>query len=273
MQKSHISFAEKRRERFKDIITVQVVNILSELRLEQALTQRLIYKHSNAHRGKIYFVRFARVGQLARILVSRDMECIFVTIAEAVDGQNSDTLNNLHANFFKDTKFLTVRLKNYTEAAARCISSSLLSRQFFVPMSLCFLAVLSRCRALAIRLSHVLSELQGILASMPQHSAPERCIRVQPNALSKANFSRLFNEDVGEEIVTEQSGDLEVASRCADAGLADKRRTSPSTTSAGRASGDDDDTASLPEHGVEKGAQPLFRKSEALCLLCPCFDV
>jgi hypothetical protein len=135
---------------------------LSQLELEQAVFERMVYKNKNQHRRCSYFQYLLKVRRELRLLRTANMEGMlrpcFHVISGRISKQKIHVLESLKLkksdtgkpNILERLLGALRLLSQMTEPILKAASgiSTLLARSFFIGFSVTFLALLARLRVL-----------------------------------------------------------------------------------------------------------------------------
>jgi hypothetical protein len=142
-------------------------------------------------------LRFTYVVKLARILSRLEFQESFKNFIESCSWDKCIENLHLHLDYVGIVKKITQAFCSVIKDAARSIDLYLLTRNFFIPFSLCALAILSRYNALACKFIQSISKIEKIFRNVQTNCSTVSSLK----PLSK-NFdeSNSLVEDVGIEI-------------------------------------------------------------------------
>ncbi|XP_019094574.1 PREDICTED: uncharacterized protein LOC104758389 [Camelina sativa] len=162
---------------------------LSQLELEHAVFDRMVYKNKNQHRRCSYFQYLLKVRRDLRILRTANMEGIlrpcFHVISGKISKQKIHVLESLKLkkcdtgkpNVLERLRGTLHLLSQMTEPILKAASgiSTLLARSFFVGFSVTFLALLARLRVLV---QQILLDAVTVFNSVTSTSLKKQSVKI-----------------------------------------------------------------------------------------------
>ncbi|XP_010461932.1 PREDICTED: uncharacterized protein LOC104742611 [Camelina sativa] len=162
---------------------------LSQLELEHAVFDRMVYKNKNQHRRCSYFQYLLKVRRDLRILRTANMEGIlrpcFHVISGKISKQKIHVLESLKLkkcdtgkpNVLERLRGTLHLLSQMTEPILKAASgiSTLLARSFFVGFSVTFLALLARLRVLV---QQILLDAVSVFNSVTSTSLKKQSVKI-----------------------------------------------------------------------------------------------
>ncbi|VYS48715.1 unnamed protein product [Arabidopsis thaliana] len=162
---------------------------LSQLELEQAVFERMVYKNKNQHRRCSYFQYLLKVRRELRLLRTANMEGMlrpcFHVISGRISKQKIHVLESLKLkksdtgkpNILERLLGALRLLSQMTEPILKAASgiSTLLARSFFIGFSVTFLALLARLRVLV---QQILLDAVSVFNSVTSTSLKKQSVKI-----------------------------------------------------------------------------------------------
>ncbi|CAL9218454.1 unnamed protein product [Arabidopsis halleri] len=162
---------------------------LSQLELEQAVFERMVYKNKNQHRRCSYFQYLLKVRRDLRLLRTANMESMlrpcFHVISGRISKQKIHVLESLKLkkadtgkpNILERLLGALHLLSQMTEPILKAASgiSTLLARSFFIGFSVTFLALLARLRVL---IQQILLDAVSVFNSVTSTSLKKQSVKI-----------------------------------------------------------------------------------------------
>ncbi|KAG7594789.1 hypothetical protein ISN45_Aa01g035230 [Arabidopsis thaliana x Arabidopsis arenosa] len=162
---------------------------LSQLELEQAVFERMVYKNKNQHRRCSYFQYLLKVRRELRLLRTANMESMlrpcFHVISGRISKQKIHVLESLKLkkadtgkpNILERLLGALHLLSQMTEPILKAASgiSTLLARSFFIGFSVTFLALLARLRVL---IQQILLDAVSVFNSVTSTSLKKQSVKI-----------------------------------------------------------------------------------------------
>ncbi|KAL1207099.1 hypothetical protein V5N11_004305 [Cardamine amara subsp. amara] len=181
----------------------------SQLELEQAVFERMVYKNKNQHRRCSYFQYLLKVRRELRLLRTANMEDILRSCFHVISGKGNKQkihileklkLKKCHTgkpNILERLLGALRLLSQMTEPILKAASgiSTLVARSFFIGFSVTFLALLARLRVLV---QQILLDAVSVFNSVSSASVKKQSVKIAQDGVEV--FREFYPKD--EECIT-----------------------------------------------------------------------